>query len=134
MPKDLSRKRFVTPANLSEVKQLEHMVDELKKGVRVQTDKGFFSEGNKDLLKSRGLKNGIMYKAFRNKPLTARMKKFNTLISKTRYRIEQCFGTIKRRFSYVRASYFGTDKVHTQFLMKSICHNLLKAVNKIQIA
>lgn len=125
---------LVTPANLSEVKQLEDMVQGVQTGVRVQTDKGFFSQGNKDLLKARGLKNGLMFKAFRNKPLTEKMKKFNKIISKTRYRIEQCFGTIKRRFCYVRASYFGTDKVHTQFLMKALCHNLLKASNKIQIA
>jgi IS5 family transposase len=124
---------LVTPANLSEVKHFKNMLEGLDAGVRVQADKGFFSQDNKDLLKLRGLKSGLMFKAFRNKPLTAKMKKFNKIISKTRYRIEQCFGTIKRRFRYVKASYFGTEKVHTQFLMKAMCYNLLKAVNKIQI-
>jgi transposase, IS5 family len=55
---------LVTPANLSEVKHLEPMVDALEAGVRVQADKGFFSKDNKDLLKARGLKNGLMFKAF----------------------------------------------------------------------
>ncbi|MFT6072911.1 MAG: IS5 family transposase [Alphaproteobacteria bacterium] len=56
----------------------------------------------------KGLKNGLMYQAFRNKRLTRRMKQFNKLISKTSYRIEQGFGTIKRRFRYQKASYFTT--------------------------
>ena len=75
-----------------------------------------------------------MYKAFRNKPITSRMNKFNKLISRTRWRIEQCFGTIKHRFRYKKASYFGRDKVNAEFMMKAMCLNLLKAVNKISVA
>jgi transposase, IS5 family len=86
------------------------------------------------MLKSKSLKNGLMYRAFRNTSISKRMKQFNKLISRTRWRIEQCFGTIKRKFHYQRASYFSVEKVHAQFMMKAMCHNLLKAINKIQIA
>lgn len=127
-------KTHVTPANLSEQKELDKMTDDLPEGTRIKADKGFFSAENKVMLKSKKLKNGLMYKAFRNKPLTRRKVQFNKLISKTRWRIEQCFGTIKRRFSYQKASYFTTEKVDAQFKMKAICHNLLKAVNKVEFA
>ena len=127
-------KTHVRPANLPETKELDKMTDDLEEGTRVQADKGFFSSNNKAMLKSKKLKNGLMYKAFRNKPLTRRMTQFNKLISKTRWRIEQCFGTIKRRFSYQKASYFTTEKVDAQFKMKAMCHNLLKAVNKVEFA
>lgn len=127
-------KTHVTPANKSELHELDEMTKGLKKGTRVRADKGFYSAQNKDMLKQKGLKNGLMFKAYRNRPLTRLMKRFNKLISTTRWRIEQCFGTIKRRFSYNRASYFTTEKVAAQFTMKAICLNLLKAVNKIQIA
>lgn len=127
-------KTHVTPANLSELKELAPMINDLAQGVRVQTDKGFFSKENKQNLRNKGLKNGLMYRAYKNKPLTKRMKQFNKLISKTRYRIEQSFGTIKRRFSYQKASYFTTEKVNAQFAVKAMCLNLLKACNKIQIA
>ena len=106
----------------------------LKKGTRVNAEKGFFSAENKAMLRKKCLKNGLMYKAFRNKPLTKRMSQFNKLISKTRWRIEQCFGTIKRRFSYQKASYFTTEKVDAQFKMKAMCLNLLKAINKVEFA
>lgn len=125
-------KTHVTPANLSEVNNLDKMTQDLPEGTRVSTDKGFFSAANKQMLKDRGLKNGIMYKAFRGKPLTKWMTIFNKLISRTRWRIEQCFGTIKRRFSYNKASYFSTEKVDAEFTMKAMCHNLLKAVNKVE--
>jgi len=126
-------KTHVTPANLAETKELDAMTDGLQEGIRVQADKGFFSAANKAMLKEKKLKNGLMYKAFRNTPLTPHMKRFNKLVSKTRWRIEQCFGTIKRRFNFTKAAYFGTEKVNAQFAMKAICHNLLKAVNKITL-
>jgi IS5 family transposase len=117
---------------LSETKELEKMTVGLKKGSRVLGDKGFFSAENKQKLRSSKLKNGLMYKGFRNKKLTPRQASFNKLVSKTRWRIEQCFGTIKRKFCYHRASYFTTEKVSAQFMMKAICLNLLKAVNKVE--
>jgi transposase, IS5 family len=127
-------KAVARPANMAETKELDAMTNGLKKGTRVNADKGFFSAENKAVLRKKGLKNGLMYKAFRNKPLTNWMRKFNKLISKTRWRIEQCFGTIKRRFSYQKASYFTTEKVDAQFKMKAICLNLLKAINKLEFA
>lgn len=126
-------KTHVTPANVSELGELEKMTKGLQKGTRVKADKGFHSAENKAILKQKGLKNGLMFKAYRNKPLTKLMKKFNKLVSKTRWRIEQCFGTIKRRFTFNKAAYFTTHKVNAQFTMKAICINLLKAANKIQI-
>jgi len=120
--------------NQYEMFGLDKMTEDLGEGVRVQADKGFFSEANKRMLKSKGLKNGLMHKAFRNRALTRRMKQFNKLVSKTRWRIEQCFGTIKRTFRYEKATYFSTEKVNAELLMKAMCHNLLKAVNKIKMA
>lgn len=127
-------KTHVMPANLPETKELDKITDGLRSGVRVQADKGFSSAANKAMLKSKKLKNGLMYKAHRSKPLTSRMRKFNKGVSKTRWRIEQCFGTIKRRFTFQKASYFTTEKVNAQFQMKAMCLNLLKAVNKVSIA
>ena len=85
-------KAHVTPANLPETKELETMAEGLAPGTRVNADKGFFSAANKTALKERGLKNRLMFKALRNTPLTAHMKRFNRLISRTRWRVEQCFG------------------------------------------
>jgi len=122
-----------TAANKSEVRELEHLLPALR-GKRVLADKGYYSEENPAKTKQAGLKSGIMYKAFKNRPLTKWQKIFNRLVSKTRYVIEQGFGTLKRKFKFVRASYMGLAKVAGQLTFKAICFNLLKALNKLKLA
>jgi IS5 family transposase len=127
-------KTHVTPANLAECKEFGEMVSGTKPGTRILADKGFFSAENKQILREKNLKNGLMYKGFRGNPLSLRKILFNKLISKKRWRIEQCFGTLKRRFLFTKSSYFTTKKVDAQFKMKMMCLNLLKALNKVKIA
>lgn len=123
----------VTPANKSEVQQLASIVAGTKSGRRLFADKGYASADNRQKLRAAQLKDGIMHKASRGKPLTRWQKKFNRLVSHQRFRIEQAFGTLKRRFQFYRASYIGQAKVLGQMLLKAICFNLLKAVNKIAL-
>ena len=52
-------------------------------------------------------------------------------LSKTRYVVEQSFGTLHRKFRYARAAYFGLLKVSAQSHLKAMCLNLLKAVNRL---
>ncbi|WP_329503728.1 transposase [Francisella tularensis] len=80
-------------------------------------------------LRRRIFKVVILKKAARNKLLTKRQKTRNILISKVRYKVEQCYGTLKRRFNFARAIYFSRVKVNTQALLKAMCFNSLKAVN-----
>ena len=47
-----------------------------------------------------------MCKAHRNRPLTEAQIKRNRFLSKTRYVVEQSFGTLHRKFRYARAAYF----------------------------
>ena len=51
-----------------------------------------------------------MRKAHRNRPLTEAQTKRNRYLSKTRYVVEQSFGTLHRKFRYARAAYFGLLK------------------------
>ncbi len=121
----------VTPANESELKQMGEMLNEFG-GKRLYADKGYTCKENDDLLKKRKIKNCLMRKAARNRPLTRGQKLFNKMISKHRYRVEQAFGTLKRRFKFERASYLTKTKVLGQMYLKSMCFNLLKAVNQVQ--
>jgi IS5 family transposase len=127
-------KTHVTPANLPETKELDKMSDGLNPGTRVMTDKGFSSKENREMLRSKKVKTGLMYKATKNHNLTQKQSLFNKLVSKVRWRVEQCFGTMKRLFGMERASYFTTEKVDGQFKMKAMCLNLLKAINKVEFA
>jgi len=121
---------MLRPANEAEAPHFEQMLDGTK-AKRLLSDKGNASLSNRNALKARGIKNGIMYRAARGKALTRWQKKFNKLVSKDRYVVERSFGTLKRKFRLDRASYMGLEKTQAQFIFKAICANLLKAANKI---
>lgn len=122
------------PANQSEVMHFEAAIGNAYiEADRVYADKGSASNANRQFLRKHKIKSAIMHRAYKNKPLSARQKLANKLISKKRYIVEQCFGTAKRLFRMGRASYFGTIKVNAQVMLKSICMNLRKAANKIFI-
>ena len=85
----------------------------MKKGFRVRADKGYSSEKNRNYLKSEKLKDGIMHKAVKNKPLNDHQIQFNKLVSKTRFKVERTFAGITRWFKTGIARYVGQQKVHT---------------------
>ena len=120
----------VRSANVAECKELEDLLDDIK-AKRVLGDKAYSSKSNREMLAAKGFKDGIMHKASRKSKLRDSQKKFNKLISKVRFKIEQCFGTLKRRFKFRKTSYFGCVKVEAQFTFKAICMNINKALNKI---
>jgi hypothetical protein len=53
-------------------------------------------------------------------------------VRKTRWIVEQINGILKRKFGIERASYFPAVKIHARAVLKRVCQNLLKAVNKIE--
>lgn len=122
-------KMHATPANAAESPEFNTMIDHAK-AQRVLADKAYASKVNRETLKGRHC-DAIMRKAARNPTLRASEKRFNKLISKCRFRVEQCFGTMRRLFGLDRARYFGVAKVHAQLAMAAIGQNLLKAANRI---
>ncbi|EOC53471.1 transposase DDE domain protein, partial [Neisseria meningitidis 2008223] len=87
------------------------------------------SAENRQHLEERQLLDGIMRKA--PQPSAAEANQTNRYLSKTRYVVEQSFGTLHRKFRYARAAYFGLIKVSAQSHLKAMCLNLLKAANRL---
>ena len=124
-------KLHITPANAHECKHLSPLLEGLPKGTTVYADKGYDSEENRQHLEEHRLLDGIMRKAHRKHPLSEAQTKRNRYLSKTRYVVEQSFGTLHRKFRYARAAYFGLIKVSAQSHLKAMCLNLLKAANRL---
>ena len=124
----LVRAIITTSANESDMNHLEDVVAKagLEKGSRVRADKGYSSKDNRKYLKEKGLKDGIMHKALKNKPLTNHQARFNKLVSKVRYKVERTFGSITRWFKASIARYVGQAKTHTQHIMEAIAYNLYR--------
>ena len=122
---------LTTTASKNEISNLNDVLDtvtvELPKDIPLKADKGYQSKKNEKLLKQRNLKNHILKKAVRNKPLTKWEKRFNKLIGKTRFKVERTFGGIKLWFKGGIARYRGIEKMHTQNLMEAMCYNLYRS-------
>lgn len=95
-------KIHVTPANVGESPQFGTMIEGAK-AQRVLADKAYASKANRAALKGKH-RDGILRKAARGRPLRASEKRFNRLISKCRFRVEQVFGTMKGLFGLHRAA------------------------------
>ena len=80
------------------------MLEGIAEGTTVYADKGYDSKENRQHLEEHRLPDGIMRKAHRNRPLTENQTKRNRYLSKTRYVVEQSFGTLHRKFRYARAA------------------------------
>jgi transposase, IS5 family len=128
---DYILKTKIEPANVSEMNKLEEMITGIK-ACFIYTDKGHSSQDNRNLLKGK-YKDGIMFKAARNRPLNGIQKLINKFISKERYIVEQCNGTMKRLFEFTRASNMTQEKVDAHYCFKAVCFNLLKAYNKATV-
>jgi IS5 family transposase len=118
-----------TKASVNEIGNLEDVLDasDLPENIPLKADKGYQSEKNSEILKKRKLKNHILKKALKNKPLTKWEKQFNKLIGQTRFKVERTFGGIKRWFLGGVARYRGIEKMHTQNLMEAMCYNLYRS-------
>jgi IS5 family transposase len=122
------QKVITTPANRSDVKELIPLLsgEELPAGTPVLADKGYASKENRRYLHEHLLKDGIMHKAQRNRPLTDEEKAENKQISPTRSVIERTFGGIRRWFHGGRCRYRGLARTHTQNILESIAYNLYR--------
>jgi IS5 family transposase len=119
-----------TPANYSDTGEFTLLVEgsRLPAKCRVYADKGFTSASNRAYLKLHRYRDGIMNRAYRNRPLTDRARQRNKLISKSRYVVERVFGTLKHRYGLARASYLGTLKVQGELLLSCLAYNLKRAL------
>jgi transposase, IS5 family len=120
---------LTTKASVNEISNLEEVLNsvDLPKNIPLKADKGYQSEKNNQLLKTKELKNHILKKAKKNKPLTDWEKKFNKLVGKVRFKVERTFGSIKRWFNGGIARYRGIEKMHTQNLMEALSYNLYRS-------
>ena len=122
---------LTTPASKNEIANLEEVLETvnvvLPKDIPLKADKGYQSKKNVAILKKRDLKNHILKKAVKNKPLTKWETRFNKLIGKTRFKVERTFGGIKLWFKGGIARYRGMKKMHTQNLMEAMCYNLYRS-------
>ena len=119
----------VTPANRSDMNELGQILSEIPTELRGRcfADKGYTSKANREVVRQKGFKDGIMDKAVRGKGLTYWQKVRNRCISSVRSGIERIFGTFKRCRDFGRSRYVGQAKVEQEFFLVALSYNLVRA-------
>jgi len=97
----------------------------------VYGDKAYGSQANRDYLKELGIKDQLMHKAARNKPLKSWQRWFNKAVSGIRSAVERPFATGKGYYGLGRARYRGQDRVNGQFHMFAMAYNMRRAVSLV---
>jgi IS5 family transposase len=81
-----------------------------------------------DLLKQKNLKNGILKRAYRNRPLTKTQKQHNQHLSSIRSTVERVFGILKLHYGMGKARYLGRARNHARLLLMSMTYNLKRGL------
>jgi IS5 family transposase len=94
----------------------------------VYADSAYASSKHEQLLKDKKIKNGILRRAYRNKPLTQAEKQRNKQLSSIRSTVERVFGILKQHYGMGKARYLGKARNHARLLIMSMAYNLKRGL------
>lgn len=122
----LVRQAEMTSANVHDSRLAETLIQGDEQGVFA--DKAYDSQAFRNTLESRGLVDGVAWKARRGHPLEAWQKSFNAWSSSIRCAVERAPATMKRWYGLSRVRYRGLPRnaCHLQFLAAAM--NMKRAV------
>ncbi len=95
---------------------------------RVYADKAYRSEEHESYLRRRNMESRVLFKGYRNHPLTARQKKKNRQWSAAQSVIEPKMADLKRWCSMGRMRYYGMERNHLWTLMCGLAANFKRTV------
>ena len=111
----------VTPANVQDVTVAPQLLPE---SGAVYADRGYDAAALRAELSARGLEDGIMRRARRNRPLSAAQIARNHELSLIRRAVEPVFGTFKRSYRFHRMPYFNAARNAVAFGLACIAFNV----------
>lgn len=94
----------------------------------VYADSAYASSQHDQLLKDKNIKNGILKRAYRNRPLTKAEKQYNKQLSSIRSTLERVFGILKLHYGMGKARYLGKARNHARLLLMSMAYNLKRGL------
>lgn len=122
----LIRKALLTPANVHDSIPADDLV--LGDERALYADRGYDKAARRQALRERGIKDRIMHKAPRGRPLDVHRRRRNRLIAAIRAAVEGIFGTWKRGYGYARVRYRGLLRNHAHLHILCIAFNLRRAI------
>lgn len=95
----------------------------------VYADSAYKSKHHDALLKKKGVRNRVLERAYRNKPLTGSQKQTNRINSGVRSIVERVFGVLKLHYGMSKARYSGLSRNKARFGLMSLAYNIKRGVS-----
>lgn len=119
----------ITPASVHDSVMLEDLLDESEENQPIYADSAYSGKNCEATIKAARMKNLTHEKAYRNKPLTNKQKKRNTIKSKTRARVEHVFGYQWMNLNAAHLiRYIGLDRCALAIGLRNIIYNFFRAI------
>lgn len=119
----------ITAASVHDSQILGDLLDENEAGQPLYADSAYSGQNCDKSIKAAKMENRTHQKAYKNKPLTKKQKKQNTIKSKTRARVEHVFG-----YQWVNLDaaqlirYIGLDRCAAAIALRNIIYNFFRAI------
>lgn len=97
--------------------------------VAAYANSAYASAAHDALLKQKNIKNGILKRAYRNRPLTKAEKQHNKHLSSIRSTVERVFGILKQYYGMGKARYLGRARNHARWLLMGMAYNLKRGLS-----
>ena len=94
----------------------------------VYADSAYKSQKYDALLRRKGIKNRIIRKAYKNRPLTEADEVFNQKHSGVRCVVERTFGVLKNHYGLGKARCVGLSRNRGRFTVMCIAHNIRRGL------
>ena len=95
----------------------------------VYADSAYQSQAHSEWLLKRGIKNCLIKRAYRNRPLTKEDKAFNQIQSRIRSTVERVFGVLKHHYAMGKARYLGLGRNRTRVEIMCVAHNIKRGLS-----
>ncbi|XOD68092.1 MAG: transposase [Flavobacteriales bacterium Tduv] len=118
-------------ANEHDSRGIKPLISKVDINPEKYSNKGYQVPANVSYFHTRGIKARIQKKAYRNRLLSRIAILFNKLVSKNRWGVECTFGSIKSWSVSGKTHYKGLDRVHAEYFMEAMAHNLYRALGTI---
>ena len=117
----------VTTGSLHDSNVFEELFTGTEK--EVYADSAYKSRKHDRLLANKRIKNQVLERAYRGRPLTEEKKQNNLIRSQTRTVVERTFGVLKLHYDMAQARYTGLARNAARILMISMAHNLKRGLS-----
>ena len=121
----LIRRATLTPGNVNQTVVADALIAGDERAV--YADKAYDTQARRRRLKAAGIKDRILHRPHKSRPLSARQRRRNRLIGPLRAAVEPLFGTLKRSYGWARVRYRGLAANAAHFQLLCLACNLRRA-------